>query len=167
MKIELWPEGCWHAHFTRHLQLLLTIVKQYLQEPRTAEHGDRKVSYGKEIKEDLTNPAELQPVRMDCQRVAENLANLLSSELAKRLVHTSQEPTLFQCKPLPLNVESHFFMTSFAAGTPTVIVNSIKNFKETWRWLELASKAGVSDSTTKKTAHCGYFAWFSLQLRSK
>lgn len=98
MTIRMWLERCWQAHFRLHMHFLLRIVEHQLQGPHTPTHSDRKVPFGKDVKEVLLDPAVFYCIHKEHQSCSENLANMLSFELPERQVFSSQELIFIQCR---------------------------------------------------------------------
>lgn len=88
MRIRVCFERCRRVHFMRYLRHCLPVVMHQLQGTNTAEQSERKLSSVKEVREDLSNPAFLHRIRPEGHRYPENLANLLSSNLAEHYILT-------------------------------------------------------------------------------
>lgn len=81
--------------------------------PRSPEQSDRKVSFEKEVNEELCSPALIHIFSINDQRGSENLYNLLISKLAEPWAPTRQEQGFFQYRPTLQKLDFHLLRDIF------------------------------------------------------
>lgn len=100
-KIQLFFELFRHTYLRRYMRLRVFIVQHQPQEHCTVEHGDREAFLAKMVEKEPSSFVFLQYTRMEHHRRFDYLASLLSSELAKRHVGTSNELKQSLCRFSP------------------------------------------------------------------
>lgn len=109
-----------------------------------------KLLLQKKIKDELSNWTVFYPMCTDGQQCFKNPVHLVSSKLTERQVLSFQELRLFSYRLFREILTFILSMISFAAVTAAVATDSKNLFTRSSGKMNLASKAAVSNSTTKE-----------------